>query len=98
MDSVYFTARKHWALDSVSDIINLVSQHQCPAVINFSKHNTLTNTSSTPVTDVLTSIRSYFETSLVDQINKAKYIAVLADESTDQANQIVWCPNSLSVM
>jgi len=35
----------------------------------------------------LESIGSYIQSSLLEKINKCKYIALLADESTDEANR-----------
>jgi len=87
IDTVYLAVKKHWALDSVSDLMEHLSAQNCPAVVVYQKFNRVKFTSSISVSECLESIGSYIQSSLLEKINTCKYIALLADESTDEANR-----------
>jgi hypothetical protein len=64
----------------VPDLMKHLHGSQWPAVLGFLNQSSLNYSSSTSVTYVLASIGSHFETTLIDDINKANYIALLPDE------------------
>jgi len=64
-----------------------LSAQNYPAVVDYQKFNKPKYTSSISVSECLESIGSYIQSSLLEKINKCKYIVLLADEFTDEANR-----------
>jgi hypothetical protein len=88
IESAYFVIRKQWAIDSIKDILQFLHNQKCPNVLNFmASHPSVTYTSSTSVRDIVLSINSFIEKNLLETIRNSPYIALLADESTDEANR-----------
>ena len=88
ISSTYFLIKQRWALDSVAGFISHLQRENCPNIAQYHSLNPqYTYTSSTSVSDIVTSIDQVFEDDLLKQIREAKYIGILADESTDEANR-----------
>ena len=88
IESAYFVIRKQWAIDSIGDVLQFLQNQNCPNVLNFmASHPSVTYTSSTSVKDIVLSINNFLEQKLLETIRKSPYLALLADESTDEANR-----------
>lgn len=85
----YFMIRKRWALSiNFEELVRFIEDLGVEELSSYlDKSPSVTYWSSTSVTDIIEAISRPTEEELLSSLRNAKYFALLADESTDEAKE-----------
>ncbi|XP_062616029.1 uncharacterized protein LOC134277729 [Saccostrea cucullata] len=85
----YFMIRKKWALtENFEDFVRFVGQVGCQEIQRYLENDPkITYLSSKSVSDILKALSDAVEEKELESLRNAPYFALLADESTDEANR-----------